>query len=87
MNLNGSNGTKRDVGYRLQIEGCRLPMGSFLPHTLWQLLKQLRRFLRDLFNRQSPQFAKYQPALRLGTRRVEQRLLSRITRAEFETSC
>jgi hypothetical protein len=33
----------------------------------------------------SPHFAKYRPAPRLGTRRVEQRLLHRLTRAE--TAC
>jgi hypothetical protein len=50
-------------------------------------LKRLWIFARALFGRQSPRFAKYQPALRLGTRRVEERLLGRIARAALETSC
>jgi hypothetical protein len=35
----------------------------------------------------SPRFAKYQPAARLGTRKVEQRLLKRLARTQLETTC
>jgi hypothetical protein len=34
----------------------------------------------------SPRFAKYQPALRLGTRKVEQRLLDRLARTQLESA-
>jgi hypothetical protein len=52
-----------------------------------QVQKLLRLLSRQHFNSRSPRFAKYQPALRLGTRRVEGRLLGRITRTALETSC
>jgi len=37
----------------------------------------------NLFLRWRPRFAKYQPAPRLGTRRVERRLLERLNQARF----
>ena len=48
----------------------------------------LIQFAWRLFTRwHSPRFAKYQPAIRLGTRKVEQRLLGRLARSQFETAC
>jgi hypothetical protein len=70
------------LGCRFQVESCRPPTRAF-----GRALKHLVLFARQLFNVQSPRFAKYQPALRLGTRRVEQRLLGRIARAAMENSC
>lgn len=58
-----------------------------LPSRFAGVVKQLRLSSRPHFNSQSLRFAKYQPGLRLGTRRVEQRLLSRITRRVIETTC
>jgi hypothetical protein len=69
------------LGCRFQVESCRPPT-----HVFGRVLKRLL-FSRHLFNSQSPRFAKYQPASRLGTRRVEQRLLGRIARAAMEKSC
>jgi hypothetical protein len=42
-----------------------------------------RRFILS----HSPRFAKYRPALRLGTRKVEQRLLGRLAQSQSETMC
>ena len=48
----------------------------------------LIQFAWRLFTRRhSPRFAKYQPAIRLGTRKVEQRLLGRLGRSQLETAC
>jgi hypothetical protein len=41
---------------------------------------------RRLLRRCSPRFAKYRPAPRLGTRRVEQRLLRRLGNTALETA-
>ena len=52
---------------------------------------KLHTFIRFAWRRfvagPSSRFAKYQPAPRLGTRRVEQRLLSRLARTQLETTC
>lgn len=49
----------------------------------------LRTYLRWILDRlvvRGPRFAKYRPAVRLGTRRVEDRLLRRFKPAIVETS-
>jgi hypothetical protein len=51
------------------------------------LLAFIRFASRRFVGGPSPCFAKYQPAPRLGTRRVEQRLLSRLARTQLETTC
>ena len=52
-------------------------------HPLALIQSAWHRFIR----RHSPRFAKYQPAMRLGTRKVEQRLLIRLGRSQLETAC
>jgi hypothetical protein len=43
------------------------------------LLERIQGLYRSLCRSHSPRFTKYQPASRLGTRRVEQRLLLRLS--------
>ena len=52
-----------------------------------KLLAFMRLAWRHFFAGPSPRFAKYQPAPRPGTRRVEQRLLSRLARTRLQTTC
>jgi hypothetical protein len=51
-----------------------------------KLLAFIRFAWRRFVAGPSPRFAKYQPALRLGTRRVEQRLLNRLARTQLGTA-
>jgi hypothetical protein len=60
---------------------------SLLNPTRLKLLAFIRFASRRFVGCPSPLFAKYQPALRLGTRKVEQRLLNRLARTQLETSC
>jgi hypothetical protein len=55
--------------------------------TRLKLLASIRFTWRRFVGGPSPRFAKYQPAPRLGTRRVEQRLLSRLARTQLGTAC
>lgn len=86
-----------DVNNRHFFIGFKIPVSiSFFKHARISLapglepgrvLNTIESYLRRFLSLRTPRFAKYQPALRLGTRRVEQRLLSRITKTAIETSC
>jgi hypothetical protein len=52
-----------------------------------KLLAFIQSAWRRFTGNHSTHFAKYQPSLRLGTRKVEQRLLGRLTRSQMETAC
>jgi hypothetical protein len=52
-----------------------------------KLLMFIRFAWRRFVAGPSPRFAKYQPAPRLGTRRVHQRLLHRLAGTQLETAC
>jgi len=64
-----------------------LPPGGSRGCGRWQLLALMQAGWQRWRNALSPRFAKYQPAARLGNRRVEQRLLRRLARTQSETSC
>jgi hypothetical protein len=65
-----------------------MPSASSLPRPTWlKLLAFIRFAWRRFVAGPWPRFAKYQPALRLGTRKVEQRLLNRLARTQLETAC
>ena len=53
----------------------------------WQLIAFIQARWQRLHSALSPRFAKYQPAVRLGNRRVEQRLLHRLAQTQAETTC
>ena len=64
------------------------PLSGSLPgSTDLKLLAFIRFAWRRFVGGPSPRFAKYQPAPRLGTRRVEQRLLHRLARTQLGTAC
>ena len=55
--------------------------------TRLKLLASIRFTWRRFVGGPSPRFAKYQPAPRLGTRRVKQRLLHRLAGTQPGTAC
>jgi hypothetical protein len=65
----------------------RMPWPNSLPSPVHlKLLAFIRFASRRFVGGPSLRFAKYQPAARLGTRRVEQRLLYRLARTQLETA-
>jgi hypothetical protein len=75
-------------GWQVSKRSSAAPLSGSSPSpTRLRLLTFIRFAWRRYVAGPTPHFAKYQPAPRLGTRRVEQRLLSRLAGTQLGTAC
>ena len=90
LSLSPSKGERVPKAGEAAVQGLKARMHSanFLPRpTHLKLLAFVLFAWRRLIRSRPLRFAKYQPAVRLGNRKVEQRLLHRLARSQLETAC